>query len=480
MPLPALIPFHESRAKIRVLSAANGIGKSTAGAADLVAMATGHHRWRKQDIETHLAFWAVPLDRDKTGLVMWQKLRELMPPGFRYNKAEQTFYLPRPYNSRIQIIQQAAGRTQFQAARVRAVWIDEECPASQGGDGIFSEILARKEPGVDLDITYTFTPTNGLDWSYRKLCDENAEDRLKNVEVFYATIDDAAISCGGFYSDEEIEEIKKKYPVHERQARLTGHASLLGGALYFNRHALNRLRGLLPTGERVRLQKGHLSALSPVEDDLSDLQIFQRPVSGRQYIIGSDPGGGVGRDSSVAIVFDRATLKCCAIFSSNRVDPDFFGAETLRLLGLYYNSALLVVESNNHGGTVLSQLKGGLYPNLFVRRDWSKYDGRMVPEYGFRTDTRTRPRIFDALARTLREEAWSNVPQQLLSEMETIIQNDDGKVEAQIGYFDDAVMAAGIALAVNYEDPPPIYPNKDQYRIRVTGVSENSPSWMAA
>ena len=440
-------------------------------------MATGWHPWRKQKIENHLVFWAVPLDRDKTGVVMWQKLRELMPPGYRYNKSTQTFYLPKPYNSRIQIIQQAAGRTQFQAARVRGVWIDEECPASQGGDGIFTEILARKEPGVDLDITYTFTPTNGLDWSYRKLIDERAEDRLKGVEIFYATIDDAAISCGGFYSDEEIEEIKLKYPEHERQARLTGHASMLGGSLFFNRHAINKLWEKRPTGTRVSLRKGHLSALVSEDDPASPLQVLSRPKPGRQYIIGADPSGGVGRDSSVAIVFDRATLECCAIFSSSSVDPDFFGAETLRLLGIYYNEALLVVESNNHGGVVLSQLRG-LYNNLYVRQDWNKYTHQPTQEYGYRTDTRTRPRIFDALARALREDAWSNVPAQLVDEMSNIIEKPDKKIEAQIGYYDDAVMAAGIALAVAYENPAPVYPSKSDYRIKVTGDPELA--WMAA
>lgn len=441
-------------------------------------MATGWHPWRKQKIETHLPFWAVPLDRDKTGLVMWHKLRSFMPPEFRYNKLEQTFYLGPPYNSRIQIIQQAAGREQFQAARVRAIWIDEECPESQGGAENFTEMLARKEPGVDLDITYTFTPLSGLDWSYRKLLDEEAPDRLKSVEVFYASIDDAAISHGGFYSDEEIEEIKLKYPEHERMARLEGKASVLSGSLYFNRHGLNAALDKKPTGVGVKLKRGHLSALIADDDSTSDLQVFTRPIPGRQYIIGADPGGGVGRDSSVAVVFDRATLACAAIYSSNRVDPDFFGAEVLLLLGMYYNEALLVVESNNHGGTVLSQLKGR-YPNLFMRREWSKIDGRMVPEYGWRTDTRTKPRLLDALARALREELWLP-PEQVIREMMTIVLKPDQKVEAMVGYFDDAVIAAGIALQVNYELPMDTNIKKEDYRIRLTGVTENAPAWMAS
>lgn len=421
----------------------------------------------------------MPLDRDKTGLVMYHKLRALMPPGFRFNKLEQTFYLPAPYNSRVQILQQAAGREQFQAARVRWVWIDEECPESQGGAEIFTEIMARKEPGVDLDILYTFTPTNGIDWSARKLLDDTAQDRYKNVEVFEASIHDAAISHGGFYSDDEIEEILVKYPEHERQARLYGKATPWSGSLYFNIHGL---KALLDKPQRdstgIALKRGAISALVVEEEAASDLKVYSKPKSGRQYIVGADPGGGVGRDSSVATVCDRASLECVAIFSSNRVDPDYFGAEILLLLGIYYNEALLVVESNNHGGTVLSQLKGR-YPNLFMRREWSKIDGRLVPEYGWRTDTRTKPRLLDALARALRDELWMP-PRQLVDEMSRFVMKSDGKIEAMVGYFDDAVISAGIALQVNYELPADTNINKEDYRIKLSGVTENAPAWMAS
>lgn len=439
-------------------------------------MATGYHPWRKQKIETHLPFWAVPLDRDKTGLVMWHKLRAYMPPGFRYNKQEQTFYLPAPYNSRIQIIQQAAGREQFQAARVRAIWIDEECPASQGGDVNFTEMLARKEPGVDLDITVTFTPLNGLDWSYRKLLDKDSPDLLKSVEVFQATIWDAAKSHGGWYTDEEIEEIVAKYPQHERKARLEGVASLLDGSLYFNRHAIEEAaaRSKKESAKTGKIKKYGHSAFPVFEEGTGGLTIYRPPLKGHNYICGADPSGGVGRDWSVASVWDREDLVCVAEFASNRVDPDFFGAEICLPLGIYYNGALMVVESNNHGGTVLSQLRGR-YPNLYVRQNWNVIDHKIVEEYGFRTDTRSRPRILDSLARCLRENTWTPTLRQL-EELKTFVMKENEKIEAMEGYFDDAVMAAGIAMAVHFEQPVANYPPKSFFTTRISGDAEDK--WM--
>jgi hypothetical protein len=46
-----------------------------------------------------------------------------------------------------------------------------------------------------------------------------------------------------------------------------------------------------------------------------------------------------------------------------------------------------------------------------------------------------------------------------------------------IGYFDDAVIAAGIALCVNYEDPPSAAIPKENFRIRVQGPEDLQ--WMA-
>ena len=440
-------------------------------------MATGYHPWRKQEIETNLPFWAVPLDRDKTGLVMWHKLRELMPPGFRYNKQEQTFYLPPPYNSRIQIIQQAAGREQFQAARVRAIWLDEECPASQGGDINFTEMLARKEPGVDLDVTVTFTPLNGLDWSYRRLLDPDSPDRLKNVEVFEATIWDAAKSHGGWYTDEEIEEIVQKYPVHERQARLEGKSSLLDGSLFFSRSLIEEAatRTVQEKARYGKIRMGKVTFPHFEEIEGGPLSVTRPPAKGHTYLMGVDPSGGVGRDYSVVWVYDRDDEVCVAEFASNKVDPEFFATEIVLPLCIWYNGALTVVESNNHGGTVLSALKGRC-PNLYVRQDWKQISSSYTSEYGFRTDTKTRPRILDALSRALRENKW--IPsRRLLDEMKTFVMKEDQKIEAMEGYYDDSVMAAGIALAVHYGEPAIKYPDKSFYTSSVSG--DPADKWMA-
>lgn len=441
--------------------------------------ATGYHPHRKQKIEKHLPFWAVPLDRDKTGVVMYQKLRSVLPKNTFYNKGQQTFYLPEPYGTRIQIIQQAAGREQLQAARVRGIWLDEECPSSQGGRENWTELLARKEPGCDLDIWYTFTPMNGLDWSYRVLLDETSPERHRGVEVFYATIWDAAKSHGGWYTDEEIEDIIQKYPPHERSARLEGKASILDGSLYFNRHAIEetRLRSKKEVGRVGKIkQYGSTGFPQFEESETGGCTIYRPPAQGHNYIAGVDPSGGVGRDYSVMSVWDRDDLACVAEFASNRVDPDFFGAEIVRPLGIFYNGALVVVESNNHGGTVLSQLRGR-YPNLYVRQDWNAIDHNYKTEYGFRTDTRTRPRILDALARALRENKW--IPSvRILDEMTTFVMKEDKKIEAMEGYFDDSVMAAGVALAVHYEQPVPVYPPRSYFASKISGPLEDR--WMGA
>lgn len=401
-------------------------------------------------------------------------LEEYLPPGTSYNKMEQTYTLPSPWKSRIQVIQQAAGREQFQGARVRLVWIDEECPASQGGEEIFSEILARKKPGQPLDVLYTFTPTNGIDWSYRRLLDERSKERYPGVEIFNATIWDASISHGGWYTDEEIDEIAKKYPEHERAARLEGKSSYLSGSTYWQRDQLEAALKKCEKGTKKRIERKRVT-IDLIEDPSSHLTIFRPVARGHQYIVAADPAGGVGRDRSVGVVIDRSDLAIVAVYSCDSIDPDAFGAEILLPLGMVYNEALIVVESNNHGGTVLSQLKGR-YNNLWLRQDWNSKDSCYKSEYGWRTDLRTRDRIFDALSRALREDEWTPC-EQLIDEMMTVVIDGDLKIQALIGYFDDMVMAAGIGYAVHYLTPAFEYPSRKAYEITYSGTQEQR--WMA-
>ena len=68
------------------------------------------------------------------------------------------------------------------------------------------------------------------------------------------------------------------------------------------------------------------------------------------------------------------------------IAPDLLGEEA-NLLGRYYNMALLVPESNNHGISTIDRLRQLHYPKLFRRRTVNRTINKATEEYGFNTNT---------------------------------------------------------------------------------------------
>jgi phage terminase large subunit-like protein len=406
---------------------------------------------------------------------MRQKIFASLPPGYKYYKQEGIIRLPKPWSSEIHVKSCDAGREKFQGAGILAAWFDEE-PKGLPGEEIFGEVYARRAPGVPLRIFMTFTPLQGLSWSYRRLWNQESEERYPGVETFLFDLHDCSKALGGFLTDEEIETIEMGYNEWEREARVHGKYTIMGGTPFFSPKAIAEQTKKCVPGKRFKISCG--PGQSPIleEHDSGPLTIYRPPAEGRHYIIGVDPAGGVGRDASVASVWDREDLSLVAEWYSNRIHPDLFASDSLLPLGAYYRQALMVVETNGeHGGTVVSNLKGR-YSNLYMRQEWDKIDMKYVNEYGFRTTNRTRGRILDALSKSLREAAWSP-NDRILREMMTIVLKEDGKAEHMDGCNDDAAFAAGIALAVNYESPRPMFKPWSHYRTHIGGAEELQ--WMA-
>ena len=69
-------------------------------------------------------------------------------------------------------------------------------------------------------------------------------------------------------------------------------------------------------------------------------------------------------DYSCAVVIDATNRRVVAVYHA-RVDADLMGSDILNQLGLWYNLALVGVESNNHGLSTLSALRDCNYRNIY-------------------------------------------------------------------------------------------------------------------
>jgi hypothetical protein len=173
------------------------------------------------------------------------------------------------------------------------------------------------------------------------------------------------------------------------------------------------------------------------------LEIWLKPIPGREYLVAVDPsGGGSEGDYAAMQVLDAATGLQCAEFQGRCGLLEI--AERAATIGRDYNGATLIVERNNHGAGVLAYLTGVVqYARLYEQ------DGQP----GWLTTALSRPRAVGQVERLLGEGAESVMSARLLREMKTFVRDARGRTGAAEGQHDDLVMAMGIGLAVRAEGP---------------------------
>lgn len=171
------------------------------------------------------------------------------------------------------------------------------------------------------------------------------------------------------------------------------------------------------------------------------IKIYEQPIPGHPYVIGGDTSGE-GSDYFVGQVIDNSNGKQVAVLR-HQFDEDLY-AEQMYCLGLYYNTALIAIETN-YSTYPIKELQRMKYPKLFVRKKEDTYTGKMLESYGVRTDKNTRPAMIAELVKVMRGASDRVVDYDTLNEMLTFVRNERGRAEAESGAHDDCVMALGIA-----------------------------------
>ncbi len=180
--------------------------------------------------------------------------------------------------------------------------------------------------------------------------------------------------------------------------------------------------------------------------------IWEEPQEGVSYLLVGDVARGDGADYSCYHVIRLDTLEVVAEYQG-KPSLDMF-ADVLNSAGREYNNAMLVVENNNVGFSVLQKLIDKGYPNLYhsvkgtheyVEQHVAEGMSNSVP--GFTTSHKTRPLIVAKLEEFIRNKLITIYSSRTLHEIQTFIWNN-GKPQAMRGYNDDLVMSLAIACWV--------------------------------
>lgn len=182
-----------------------------------------------------------------------------------------------------------------------------------------------------------------------------------------------------------------------------------------------------------------------------------------RFSIGVDVGGGVRRDRSVIEVIDIYKWEQCAEFVIDNLAPDLLARRVIEL-GRKYNNAFVTVETNNHGAVTLLKILEGFgkpgdpnylapYPaNLLYMNDKT---GDSLLNYGYKTTVRTKPILIGNLRKEFIEGLIIHSPA-LKDELSTYVEDDNGKLGATEGCYDDRVIAIA-AAAEGAKASPYIY-----------------------
>ncbi len=191
------------------------------------------------------------------------------------------------------------------------------------------------------------------------------------------------------------------------------------------------------------------------------LEIWREPEPSHIYCIGVDTAEGLAHgDYSCAQVLDVRTGEQAAVWHGH-IPPDELAFEVSNL-GLWYNSALCCVESNNHGLTTIVQLRHLGYPNLFRKRALNQVSAKVSMEFGWKTTRTTKPLLIDDLSMALRNDELTLFDKFTVAELRTYVRNERGTMSGSP--HDDRVMALALSNQMRqYVFMPEFAPKVDTY-----------------
>ena len=197
---------------------------------------------------------------------------------------------------------------------------------------------------------------------------------------------------------------------------------------------------------RVLFGQWYNSGERKLEWEPGALWVWKEPQDSHEYILAADCAEGVGEggDNNCFHIIDQKTLEQVAEFYSNNVPPSIF-AQIIHQVGIYFNTALVVVENNGVGSAVCSSLELGLnYENLYFGGG-SGGKGRV----GVNMGPTNRPIYLEKLQNRLLTGSVKINSRRLVNELKTFLYNARTKrAEAQRGKHDDGIMALCSALYV--------------------------------
>lgn len=196
----------------------------------------------------------------------------------------------------------------------------------------------------------------------------------------------------------------------------------------------------------------------------ADLIEYPSNMMNKNYIMGVDVSAGLNRDSSAITVIDPLSMKPVMIFNNNNITVPDLGRIITELVNNYFKSAIVQIERNNAGITLIQSLmETPIINNMYyinrsnegkqkINHNVLTPDSYMKKSsenriYGVNTTASTRNIMIDEILFMLvqeHKEVFNN--SQMFSEIATLERKKNGKIEHADDAHDDQLFSLFIAL----------------------------------
>lgn len=328
----------------------------------------------------------------------------------------------------------ARGKTAFQ------IYLDEWA-FFENPENAWASVAPVAERGGHI---HAISTANGAGTVFHKeyLKAKRGESKFKSMFFSWDAIPerDQAWYDGQARSMEEW-QLHQEYPTDDHEAFIRS------GNPAFDISKLQLMVTRKPTQSRV--QGDELYGYQALPDKSGCLGMFKWPEDGHKYVIGADVAEGLKHgDFSSAHVICANTQEVVGVVHG-KLDPDLF-AEQLFRVGKFYNNALLGVERNASGLTVLTELRKHLrYGNLYYHRALGQRVDKRSTNLGWPTTVSTKPVMVDGVASVVRDDTLRiNCADtiQELKEYKQVMSRLSSHVGWEGSPFDDRVMSLAVAV----------------------------------
>lgn len=198
----------------------------------------------------------------------------------------------------------------------------------------------------------------------------------------------------------------------------------------------------------------------------------------KDYVVLADVARGDGADYSTFHIMDIKSNIQVAEYKGQMSTKEF--GYFLVSVATEYNNALLVVENNNIGWSVIEAILERGYRNLYYSdgnetknpEERNQFDDLKQNTPGFNMNLRTRPLCINKLREYIGDKSITIRSKRFISEAKVFIWKN-GRAEAQSGYNDDLIMPMALGMFIRDTALKFQKNNLDMIRATLSSIKSN-------